>query len=253
MQVTEFGQSNKITIMLLPGTCMTWELNFSRIILPLAQKYHLLAVNYTGFDGGTETFENMITETKKIEDWVKAHCHGAINAVYGSSLGGSFASLLLQRKEIHMDHVFIGSSDLDQATPLSARAQTALIAFIFFGAARSSQKQQMLTEFLAKKLGASKEALNRLLSEVLTIVRMSDKQSVINQFYSDLVTPIENDIQVTGTKIHVLHSRKMDTRYLERYFQHYHHPDVISLNQPHENWLKDPDFMMDLFKQKIGE
>lgn len=230
---------------------MTWETNFHDLIIPLSQKYHILAVNYSGFDGSDDDFISMIAETAKIEDWIISHGQGHLNAVYGSSLGGSFASLLMQRKRVHFDHVLIGSSDLDQASPLLAKIETAIMAYIFFGAASSTAKEQKLVTFLVNKLGMPQESTERLIRTTLIILRQAGKTSVIHQFYSDLVTPLDDDIHVSGTKIHVLHSKKMDAKYLERYFQHYHHPDIISLDMPHEAWLKDSRLMLDLFDHKI--
>ena len=46
---------------------------------------------------------------------------GHVDGAYGSSLGGSFAALLIQRRSIHIDHGFIGSSDLDQGNPVIAQ------------------------------------------------------------------------------------------------------------------------------------
>ena len=44
-----------------------------------------------------------------------------LKAAYGCSLGGSFVSLLIQRKRIHIDHGIIGSSDMDEAGSFMAR------------------------------------------------------------------------------------------------------------------------------------
>lgn len=54
-------------------------------------------------------------ETEKIETYIKETFGGEIYAAYGCSLGGSFVSLLVGRKHIHIDHAIIGSSDMDQA------------------------------------------------------------------------------------------------------------------------------------------
>ena len=66
----------------------------------------------------------MLEETEKIEAYLKTHCGGRIRAAYGCSLGGSFVGLLAARQNIHMDYGILGSSDLDQASPLAASLQT---------------------------------------------------------------------------------------------------------------------------------
>ena len=44
----------------------------------------------------------------------RANFGGRLHAAYGCSLGGSFVGLLMQRRNIHMAHGILGSSDLDQ-------------------------------------------------------------------------------------------------------------------------------------------
>ena len=56
MQFTEFGKQGGKTLLLLPGTACTWQLNFKNVVNDLAEKYHIIAVNYDGFEGDpTET------------------------------------------------------------------------------------------------------------------------------------------------------------------------------------------------------
>ena len=44
MKVTEFGKEHTQTIMLLPGTSCTWEMNFSKLLAPLQEQYHVLSI-----------------------------------------------------------------------------------------------------------------------------------------------------------------------------------------------------------------
>lgn len=115
MQFTEMGKTDGKTLLLLPGTACTWQLNFKNVIDELADKYHIIAVNYDGFEGDSNVlFTDVPTVTEKIENYILEKHNGHVDGAYGSSLGGSFAGLLVQRKRIHIDHAFIGSSDLDQ-------------------------------------------------------------------------------------------------------------------------------------------
>ena len=69
--------------------------------------------------------------------------------------------------------------------------------------------------------------------------RMSfvERESIHNQFYSDLVTPIENRISVSGTTIHIFYAVKMGERYLERYHRHFKNPDIRRQDMQHEELL----------------
>lgn len=264
MKVTEFGRENAKTIMLLPGTSCTWEMNFSRLLNPLKERYHVLCVNYTGYDDSGEIFTTMAAETEKIEKYVKENFKGKLDAVYGSSMGGSFASLLLQRRNIHVDHVFIGSSDMDQASPFVAKIQTALVWKVLSGFAKNPEKtlakrkKKMAKRKAAegstpKEEAADGEAFMMTVMEgLLANLRKINPQTGKNQFYSDLVTKIEDKIAVDGTRVHVFYAEEMGEKYLKRYEKHFASPDILSFPCGHEGWLAAPDKMMTVFEKYMG-
>ncbi|WP_029233107.1 hypothetical protein [Butyrivibrio sp. VCB2006] len=68
MQFEELGNMAGKKLMLLPGTCCDWQTNFRTVIDSLSEKYHLICVNYDGFD---DVFPDMITVTEKIEKYIK--------------------------------------------------------------------------------------------------------------------------------------------------------------------------------------
>lgn len=263
MKITEFGTKNEKTFLLLPGTSCTWECNFDMLIKPLAKEYHVLCVNYTGFDGGTEIFDTQTAETKRIEKYIKQHFGGHLDAVYGSSMGGSFASLLVQRKKIDIDHVFIGSSDLDQASPFVAKLETAVVSIFLKRIAKNPEKAlekfskvgeakgMGMSEDDFKNSGVSEDYMQHMMQGFCDTLQKVDMRSVKNQFYSDLVTKLNDKISVSGTVIHVFRSKKMGEKYLKRYQQHYAHPDIIPLDFGHEGWLGDPELMMSIFRKKM--
>ena len=51
MEFVETGNRNGKTLMLLPGTCCNYQTNFGAVLDSLVVKYHLICVNYDGFDG----------------------------------------------------------------------------------------------------------------------------------------------------------------------------------------------------------
>ncbi|MBD5531575.1 MAG: alpha/beta hydrolase [Lachnospiraceae bacterium] len=169
MKFYEFGELNKPVIILLPGTCCHWKANFEKVIPFLAEDFHVICVSYDGFDETEKTifhgnvFPDMVTETDKIENYIKENYGGKIHVAYGCSLGGSFVGLLVQRRNVHISHAILGSSDL--------------------------------------------------------------------------VTPIENGISVSGTTIHIFYAVKMGERYLERYHRHFKNPDIRRHDMQHEELL----------------
>ncbi len=63
------------------------------------------------------------------------------------------------------------------------------------------------------------------------------KESIYNQFYSDLVTVIDNNIDRAGTKIHVFYAVKMGEKYEERYLKHFTDPDIRRQEMQHEEFF----------------
>ena len=62
-------------------------------------------------------------------------------------------------------------------------------------------------------------------------------QSCKNQFYSDLVTPLPDKINVPGTEIHIFYALKMGEKYRERYERHFANPAIHEQDLQHEELL----------------
>lgn len=242
MQFTEMGLDSGKTLVLLPGTACTWQINFARVISRLAERYHLICVNYDGFEGDPSICFTSVPEVcAKIEDYLIEHHGGRVDGAYGSSLGGSFAALLAQHGRVHVDHVFIGSSDLDQGNPIFARILTWIVGPMLSGAAKSEKKREKLVARLEKSVygGEANADMHSFLEGFSdSFVRMHPK-TISREFYSDYVTPLGNDIFQEGTTIHVIHALKMDPdgKYEKRYRRHFRDPDLIRFDMQHEEWL----------------
>ena len=52
------------------------------------------------------------------------------------------------------------------------------------------------------------------------------KKSCEIQFYSDLITPLPDKLDVPGTEIHIFYATKMGEKYRARYEQHFAHPVI---------------------------
>lgn len=214
MKVYTFGDQSKPVMMLFPGTCCYWKNNFGHVIEGLKEYFYVAIVSYSGFDETEHsTFISELDETKKIEQYIQEYFNGHIFAVYGCSLGGSFVSLLLSRENIHIDHAIIGSSDMDQTSKLLAKLQTALVMSIIYPLITGKGSR------LAKKF--------------------ISKESMKNQFCSDLYTKVGQQIQVPHTTIHVFYSKKMGEKYRKRYEKYFKQPDIIEFDLRHEELLLD--------------
>ena len=239
MKVYSFGDENAPVILLLPGTCCHWKGNFGKIIPLLADDYRVLCVSYDGFDETEYTeFPTMTEETEKIEAYIRENCGGHIRAAYGCSLGGSFVGQLAARQNIHMDYGILGSSDLDQASPFAAKLQTNLLLPLIYPVIRDGQfKSRFLQKRLQKReaeMGDYVKAFMDMLGGPRPYVTL---ESCKNQFYSDMVTPLPDKIDVTGTEIHIFSALKMGEKYRERYMRHFAHPVIHEQDGQHEELL----------------
>ncbi|MCR5546744.1 MAG: hypothetical protein K6F30_09760 [Lachnospiraceae bacterium] len=60
MKFDEMGNMSGKNLMLLPGTCCDYQTNFGSVLDDLGKKYHLICVNYDGFDGTGGIFTILI-------------------------------------------------------------------------------------------------------------------------------------------------------------------------------------------------
>lgn len=240
MKFYEFGNKDKNAIFLLPGTCCHWKNNFGHVIDLLTENFYVVCVSYDGFDEMEQkVFPNMITEVEKIETYVQTHFNGRICAAYGCSLGGSFVGLLIQREKIHIDHGFLGSSDLDQEKKLKAKFTAAIVTPILYNSFKKCKVHKWLTNRWKKNLG--EEYVNAFLKFMFgqdgQKMDFLKKESIHNQFYWDLVTEIRNNIDVSHTTVHCLFAKKMGDQYVQRYKQHFKNPNIIIHDLQHEELL----------------
>ena len=239
MKVYSFGAESAAALLLLPGTCCHWKGNFGHVIPLLERDFHVLCVSYDGFDETERTeFPTMLEETEKLEAYIKEHCGGHIRAAYGCSLGGSFVGLLAARRNIRMAFGILGSSDLDQASRFTAKMQTGLLLPLIYPVIRDGRfKSRFLQKRLEKRaaeMGAYVQAFMEMLGGARPYVT---ERSCKNQFYSDLVTPLPDGIDVPGTEIHIFYARKMGEKYRARYERHFAHPVIHEQDLQHEELL----------------
>ena len=233
MTFDEMGNMQGKTLMLLPGTCCDWQSNFLNVIDDLKAKYHLICVNYDGFDGSDLIFPDMITVTEKIEKYIKDNFGGRIDGALGSSLGGTFVGQLIMRENVHIDHGIFGSSDLDQSGVLSAKLKSALVTPLLTSFTKSEKKKQKAKTKFIELFEMDEKTAEMFLSSFSRF----KTESIKNQFYTDLITCLKDDIHVEGTKVHFIYANKMGEKYKKRYLKYFRDPDIREFNMQHEQWL----------------
>ena len=248
MKVYGFGDSNKPSIMLFPGTCCYWKTNFGHVLEGLQQHFYSMIVSYSGFDETENTtFISELDEVEKIEAYIKEHLNGKLFAAYGCSLGGSVVSLLVSRQNIHIDHAIIGSSDMDQAPKWLAKLETAVMMPIFYPLI-TGNGGKLLKRVFEKKMNNGKDSSDYIQKFMKMMGAGSEmdfsfisKESMRNQFCTDLYTKVGEQIQVPGTTIHVFYALKMGEKYRKRDLKYFADPDICEYNLQHEELLLDAE------------
>jgi hypothetical protein len=233
MEFAEMGRQGSKTLMLSPGTACDYQTNFAAVLGPLGEKYHLICVNYDGFDGGDTTFPDMVTVTEKIEAYVRERHASRLDGALGSSLGASFVGQLIQRENIHIDHGIFGSPDLDQCGRFGAWLQSRLVVPLLTSCTKDARQRAKTAERLKGFFEMSDEAAERF---VACFARFSP-ESIRREYHSDLLTWLKDDIHVEGTKVHFIYASKMGKRYKRRYEIHFQDPDIREFDMQHEQWL----------------
>lgn len=233
MQFYETGNMSGKTLMLLPGTCCDWQSNFGSVIDDLKEKYHVICVNYDGFDGSDTIFPDVITVTGKIEKYITDNFGGRLDGALGSSLGGTFVGQLIMREKVHVDHGIFGSSDLDQSGILAAKLQSALVTPLLTGVTKSEKKKQKTKKMLMDSFEMSDEVAGKFIEAFSKF----DVRSIKNEYYTDLLTHLKNDIHVEGTTAHFIYANKMGEKYKKRYLKYFRDPDIREFDMQHEQWL----------------
>lgn len=242
MTIHEFGKEENPVLLLLPGTMCFWKGNFGCVIDELAEGFRVACVAYTGFDEADgESYVSLMDELQRIEEEILRRYGGSIRAAYGCSLGGTFAAQLAARHRIRMDFGILGSSDLDQAGPLKARLMTALMVKLTWSFIHTGTYKSALLQKRYEKQMADPDPYNRAFVALTGRDRYDmsfiTKESLKNQFYSDLVTPLPTGIDNGETEIHVFCAKKMGERYPARYRRHFKNPVIHEHDLRHEELL----------------
>ena len=233
MQFIEMGNPAGKTLMLLPATACDFQTNFGTVLDRLGEKYHLICVNYDGFDSSGTIFPDMITVTEKIERYVIDRFGGRLDGAIGSSLGSSFVGQLIQREKIHIDHGIFGSPDLDQSGKLIAWLQSKLVLPLLTSFTKSEKKKAKTSEMLQRYFEMNSETADHFMS---CFAKFSP-ESIKNEYYTDLLTWLKDDIHVENTKVHFIYANKMGKKYLKRYKKYFRDPEIREFDMQHEQWL----------------
>ncbi|MBR1707587.1 MAG: 2-hydroxy-6-oxo-6-phenylhexa-2,4-dienoate hydrolase [Clostridia bacterium] len=175
----------------------------------------------------------MLTVTEKIERYIRENENGRLDGAIGSSLGSSFVGQLIQRQNVHLDHGIFGSPDLDQSGKLSAWLQSKLVVPLLTSFTGSEKKREKSKNLLKKTFEMTDETADRFMNCFASF----SPESIKNEYYTDLLTWLDEDIHVEHTKVHFIYAKKMGEKYLKRYKRYFRDPEIREFDMQHEQWL----------------
>lgn len=199
MKFYESGDNRKPVIFLFPGTCCLYS-SFDHVLDGLHSYFYTVTVSYDGFDPNEKTeFYSMEDECEKIEQEIRKKYGGRIYLV--------------------------------------AKIQSSMVVPFMYKMVHTGTLPKFVQKKLDKTDGGKKELYNGFFN-MFGIGKGGSpwitKQSIYNQFYSDLVTKVQRGIDVPGTTIHVFYATKMGEKYEKRYCTYFKNPDIRKHNMQHE-------------------
>lgn len=239
MKFYSYGKKDKPTLFLLPGTGCHWKNNFGHVLEGLSQSFYVVCVSYDGFDETEKTtFNSILEEVKKIEDYILADFNGKITGMYGCSLGGSLVGQIVARKRVHISHAIIGSSDMDEAEGGATKLIAWFTVNVFYSILHKGKMPRWMDKLLRKKCGEEyAEGMKHFIGSEIKMTFVT-KESLYNQYYSDLVTKLPHQIEAKGTSIHCMYATKMGEKYLKRYNEYFKKPKIYTMEgMQHEELL----------------
>lgn len=116
MKIYNYGNPEKNSLFLLPGSCSHPENYFGGIREYLEKFYNVFRVGYTGFNKTENTdFVSVTDEAEKIENYVKDNLDGKIHGILACGEGTKIAALLLDRGNIKIEKCVLDGGEMEYA------------------------------------------------------------------------------------------------------------------------------------------
>lgn len=148
---------------------------------------------------------------------------------------------MVHRKKINLKYGIIGSSDFDQMNAFNATILTSLFVKLTYNFIHTGHyKTKFMKARFAKQMEDSdpyNKAFVSLVGATNYDLSFISKQSLHNQFKSDLVTKLPTQIDNKETSVHILYAEKMGDKYLKRYKKYFKNPIIHPFDLRREELL----------------
>ncbi|MBP3426278.1 MAG: alpha/beta hydrolase [Rikenellaceae bacterium] len=112
MEFVTFHNSERPTVMLIPGLGVSYEI-FMPLVELLKSHYNIVAVQVDGFTLGRRTsFTTIDHQAAQVIDHINERYNGRVDCIYGLSMGGKILSRILERDEVVVAHAIMDAAPL---------------------------------------------------------------------------------------------------------------------------------------------
>ena len=193
MTFTEYGNTNKDTVLLLHGGGLSWW-NYREAARKLAAQYHVVLPVLDGHADSDAPFTSIEDNAARLISYIDAHFGGQILAIGGLSLGGQIAvEMLSQRKDICR-------YTLLESTLVKPSMLTASLIAPTFGMSYGLIKQKWFAKLQSDYLGIPRELFDDYYRDTSKI----SKADMIAFLKANSLYAIKPSLSETGAKVKIV-------------------------------------------------
>lgn len=138
--IHEFGKENEKILLMLHGSCMTWDM-YEESIRILEKNYHVIIPALPGYDFDTDTnFTSIEHICRYLGEWLARKGYAEINGIYGLSMGGSLVIRFLADNRIKVKRAIIDAGITPYDYPWLVTRLIAVRDYLMIRLGQSSQK-----------------------------------------------------------------------------------------------------------------
>lgn len=218
MNIHEFGEENKETILLIHPSVVKWD--YFENVIPLLQKdHHVLVPALPGYDFENDSdFTSVEQIASELNTWLKEKGYTELYAVYGCSMGGSIALMVALGQKVRIKHCVIDGGITPYQLPWIATRFIALKDYLMMMIGRTGGVG------LLEKAFATDDYSKEDLQYVADVLRHCSSKTLWRTFESCNNYKVPDPVPQFDTRIHYWYAkgeekeRKQDIAYMKSRF-----------------------------------
>lgn len=218
MNIYEFGKENKETLLLIHPSVVKWDY-FEYVIPLLEKKYHLFVPALPGYDFENDSdFTSVEQIAAELNSWLKAEGYTELYAVYGCSMGGSVALMVMLGQMLKIRHCIMDGGITPYQLPWIVTRFIALKDYLMMMLGRAGGVA------LLEKVFATDDYSKEDLQYVADVLKHCSRKTLWRTFDSCNNYKVPQPVPEVDTHIHYWYAtgeekeRKADIEYMKHKF-----------------------------------